>query len=120
MTGVLEELTESAHAAARPLRYGRVDQVVGMSIDVAGLPAAVGDGVVLLLDDGPLEAEVVALRNGRAVCVALGETTGIRVGTAATLYGRPITLRVSEHLLGRIVDGLGRPIDGGPRLPVRT
>jgi flagellum-specific ATP synthase len=116
MTGVLEELTESAHAAARPLRYGRVDQVVGMSIDVAGLPAAVGDGVVLLLDDGPLEAEVVALRNGRAVCVALGETTGIRVGTAATLYGRPITLRVSEHLLGRIVDGLGRPIDGGPRL----
>ena len=116
MTGLLEELTESAHAAARPLRYGRVDQVVGMSIEVSGLAAAVGDGVMLLVDDGPLEAEVVALRNGRAVCVPLGETTGLRAGTPATLYGRPITLRVGEDLLGRVVDGLGRPIDGGPRL----
>jgi flagellum-specific ATP synthase len=116
VTGLLEELTESAHAAARPLRYGRVDQVVGMSIEVSGLAAAVGDGVMLLVDDGPLEAEVVALRNGRAVCVPLGETTGLRAGTPATLYGRPITLRVGEDLLGRVVDGLGRPIDGGPRL----
>jgi len=113
---VLDELAASAHGAARPLRYGRVDQVVGMSIEIAGLPAAVGDGVELLLDDGPLEAEVVALRNGRAVCVALGETTGLRAGTPATLYGRPITLRVNEQLLGRVVDGLGRPIDSGPRL----
>ncbi|HTU38428.1 MAG TPA: hypothetical protein VMF35_10435, partial [Acidimicrobiales bacterium] len=96
MIDVLDELAASAHGAARPLRYGRVDQVVGMSIEIAGLPAAVGDGVELLLYDGPLEAEVVALRNGRAVCVALGETTGLRAGTPATLYGRPITLRVNE------------------------
>jgi flagellum-specific ATP synthase len=113
---VLDELAESAHAAARPLRHGQVDHVVGMSIEVSGLPAAVGDGVELLLDSGPLPAEVVALRDGRAVCVAFGETTGLRAGTPATLYGRPFTLRVSEHLLGRVVDGLGRPIDGGPRL----
>ncbi|HXZ62642.1 MAG TPA: FliI/YscN family ATPase [Acidimicrobiales bacterium] len=117
MTSVLDDLAQSARAAARPRHYGRVDQVVGMSIEVAGLQAAVGDGVLLLHEDGPVEAEVVGLRNGRAVCVALGETTGLRAGMPAMLYGRPITLRVGEDLLGRVLDGLGRPLDGGP--PVR-
>ncbi len=116
MTRVLDDLAESARAAARPRRYGRVDQVIGMSIEVAGLPAAVGDGIVLLHDDGAVEAEVVALRNGRSVCVALSETAGLRAGTPATPLGRPITLRVGENLLGRVLDGMGRPIDGGPPL----
>lgn len=114
MTATLDALAAPARAAARPLRYGRVEHVVGMSIEVAGLPAAVGDGVILSLDGGPLAAEVVALHDGRAVCVALGETTGLRAGTPAVLSERPVMLRASEQLLGRVLDGLGRPIDGGP------
>ncbi len=113
---VLDELCEPARAAARPRRYGRVDQVVGMSIEISGVPAAVGDGLLLLPDDGPLQAEVVALRDGKSVCVALGETTGLRAGTPATAIGRPLSILVGESLLGRVLDGLGRPIDGGPPL----
>jgi flagellum-specific ATP synthase len=116
VTTVLDELCEPARAAARPRPYGRVDQVVGMSIEISGVPAAVGDGLLLLPDDGPLPAEVVALRGGKAVCVAFGETTGLRAGTPATPMGRPLSIVVGESLLGRVLDGLGRPLDGGPPL----
>ena len=59
---------------------------------------------------------MVALRDGKSVCVALGETTGLRAGTPATPVGRPLSILVGEGLLGRVLDGLGRPIDGGPAL----
>ena len=116
MTTVLDDLYRPARAAAAPRTYGRVDQVVGMSIEISGVPAAVGDGLLLLTDDGPLQAEVVALRDGKSVCVALGETTGLRAGTPATPIGRPLSILVGESLLGRVLDGLGRPMDGGPPL----
>lgn len=116
MIPVLTELSPQACSAARPRRYGRVSQVVGMSIEVAGVSAAVGDGLLLLPDGGPVEAEVVALRDGRSICVALGETAGLRAGTPVTPMGGPIPLRVGDGLLGRVLDGMGRPIDGGPPL----
>ena len=112
----LSRLAEEACAAARPRRYGRVEQVVGMSIEVAGVSAAVGDGLLLLADDGPVEAEVVGVRGGRSVCVALGEISGLRAGTRVTPLDGPIRLVVGADLLGRVVDGLGRPLDQGPPL----
>ncbi len=114
MTAVLDAVRDEARAAARPRLSGRVDQVVGMSIEIAGVAAAVGDGMLLGADGGPVEAEVVALRNGHAICVALGELHGLRAGSPATPLGGPIPLRVGADLLGRVVDGMGRPIDGRP------
>lgn len=113
MTGLLDAVTLSARAAARPERYGQVTQMVGMSIEVTGLSAAIGDGLVLWLPRGPVYAEVVALREGRIVCLALGETAGIRVGTKVTSLNGPLTVRVGPELLGRVLDGVGRPIDDG-------
>src|ERR1700722_2147372 len=81
MTALLDALAEPALSAARPRRYGQVTQMVGMSIEVAGLTAAIGDGLVLLPGDERIEAEVVALREERVVCLALGETAGLRAGT---------------------------------------
>lgn len=114
MSPVLDDLAERAVAAARPKRYGRISQVIGMSIEVTGIPSAVGDGLLLLPEEGPIEAEVVALRDGRSVCVALGETAGLREGTPVTPFGGPIPIRLGADLLGRVLDGMGRPIDGGP------
>ena len=48
--------------AARPQRYGQVVQIIGMSIEIAGIPGAIGDGVMLLPDEQEIYAEVVALR----------------------------------------------------------
>jgi flagellum-specific ATP synthase len=116
MTALLDACTEPALAAARPQRYGQVTQMVGMSIEVAGIPAAIGDGLLLLPGDEQIEAEVVALRDGRVVCLALGETAGLRAGTRVCGLGGPLPVRVGPALLGRVLDGIGRPMDEGPAI----
>ncbi len=90
MTALLDALAEPALAAARPQRYGQVTQMIGMSIEVAGIPAAIGDGLLLLAGDERTLAEVVALRDERVVCLALGETAGLRAGTRVRRTGRAV------------------------------
>jgi flagellum-specific ATP synthase len=114
MTALLDALAEPALSAARPRRYGQVTQMVGMSIEVAGLPAAIGDGLLLLPGEEQILAEVVALRDERVVCLALGETAGLRAGTRVIALGGPLPVRVGPALLGRVLDGIGRPLDEGP------
>lgn len=116
MTTLLDALTESALMAAKPQCYGHVIQMVGMSIEVVGIQAAIGDGLVLFPGSNRVDAEVVALRGDRAVCLAYGDTTGIRLGTTALSLGGPLPIRVGDGLLGRVLDGFGRPIDDGPMI----
>src|SRR3954471_11962765 len=106
-------------AAARPRVTGRVARVLGLNLEVAGIDAAIGDAVVVDAPGQPgdvLLAEVVALRDAGAVCMPFGDLRGVRAGTTVESTGRPSTIRVGDGLLGRVVDGLGRPIDGGPPL----
>jgi flagellum-specific ATP synthase len=102
---------------ARPKRYGKVIRMVGMSIEVSGLSAGLGDGCRILRDGAePILADVVALGGDRVTCLPYGDTTGVNVGALVEDTGRPVPVRVGEQLLGRVLDGLGRPIDGGPPL----
>jgi len=112
MTELLDALSSSARSAARPQRFGQVVQMVGLSIEVAGIPAAIGDGLVLLPFPRRVLAEVVAVRDDRIVCLALGDPLGIKVGTRVASLNGPLPVRVGNGLLGRVLDGLGRPIDG--------
>jgi flagellum-specific ATP synthase len=107
-----------AVAAARPQRHGRVRRVLGMHLEVAGLEAAVGDALVVAGPDGPLGGEVVAVSGNAVVCMPFGEVRGLRTGTPVTSTGGPPTVPVGPALLGRVLDGLGRPLDGRP-LPSR-
>jgi flagellum-specific ATP synthase len=116
VTGLLDAVGESARAAARPERFGQVTQMVGMSIEVTGLSAAIGDGLVLWPGRERIFAEVVALRDEKIVCLALGETAGLRAGTKVTSLNGPLTLRVGGDLLGRVLDAVGQPMDDGPAL----
>ena len=97
--------------AARPQRYGQVVQIIGMSIEIAGIPGAIGDGVMLLPDEQEIYAEVVALREDRIVCLSFGDTSGIRSGTKVLALNRPRSIRVGVDLLGRIINGFGEPMD---------
>jgi flagellum-specific ATP synthase len=104
-------------AAATPRRTGRVTRLVGLRLEVEGLEAAVGDAIwVHRSDGGLLPAEVVAVQGSRLACMPLGELSGVRYGDVIETDGRPLALAVGEGLLGRVVDGLGRPIDDGPPL----
>ncbi|MGV8978416.1 MAG: FliI/YscN family ATPase [Cellulomonas sp.] len=104
--------------AARPELVGTVRGIVGLTIEVAGTSSAVGDLVEISSADpaaAPVLAEVVAADRGSARCMPLGRTHGLRSGMAVRALGTPLTAPVGPGLLGRVLDGLGRPIDGkGP------
>jgi flagellum-specific ATP synthase len=108
-----ETLTE-ALAAARPRRTGQVTRVLGLHLEVAGVDAAVGDEVLVETPTGALMTEAVAVHEDSLVCMPYGPTAGVRAGSAARASGAPPMISVGEGLLGRVLDGLGRPLDGRP------
>lgn len=118
MHALIDARLRAAVEAAAPVRSGRVTRVVGVHLEVAGVEVAIGEAVRVDAGAGraPVVAEVVAVSDAGAVCMPFGTLHGIRAGAAVTAAGRPPTIRVGEALLGRVLDGMGNPIDGGPPL----
>lgn len=116
MTIVPGALRASLRAAVAPRRTGRVTRLVGLRVEVEGIEAAVGEAVRIMWSGGTLDAEVVAVQNTSLACMPLGDLRGVRFGDPVEALGRPLPLAVGTGLLGRVLDGLGRPIDGGPAL----
>ncbi|HEX8973744.1 FliI/YscN family ATPase [Oryzihumus sp.] len=110
----MSALLEALVRAAAPEVTGHVTRAVGLSIDVAGLDLAVGEAVSIAGDDGPILAEVVALREDVATCMPVSDLRGVRRGAPVVTTGGPLRVPVGAGLLGRVVDALGRPMDGGP------
>ena len=98
-------------------RVGHVTQVVGLTIEAEGLAAHTGE-ICYLCSRGkgpPTAAEVVGFRGNRLLLMPLGELPGVQPGSEVRASGRTFTVPAGEDLLGRVLDGLGRPIDGkGP------
>jgi flagellum-specific ATP synthase len=100
--------------AARPQRVGVVSSIVGLGIEVSGLDCAIGD-LVTIADDSSVVAEVIASSRGTLRCMPLGRLAGISAGAPARALGSPLLVPTGVGLFGRVLDGLGRPIDGkGP------
>ncbi|MBK9120303.1 MAG: FliI/YscN family ATPase [Phycisphaerales bacterium] len=101
---------------------GRVRAVNGLLIHATGLPVPVGARCrVHTRRHGPVEAEVVGLRDGLALLSVFGEATGIAPDDRVECTSGPPRVPVGYDLLGRVIDAYGRPLDGGPppRLNVR-
>lgn len=118
---VAADLSVEALAAVAPLVSGRVRRAVGSRVEVEGVEAAIGDLVRIWDRDGAggpeVLAEVVALESNSVVCLPLDSATGMRRSQAATVVGPGFRVPVGEALLGRVIDGLGRPLDGRPLPP---
>jgi flagellum-specific ATP synthase len=97
-------------------RRGRVANLIGLVIEADGLHAEVGE--VCEIEGGRgrglVPAEVVGFRDGRTLLMPLGSLDGIGPGRSVSATGHPFRIAAGETLLGRVLDGLGRPIDGGP------
>ena len=95
---------------------GRVTQVVGLVIEATCPDGSVGDLCTIDVEGGePIRAEVMGFRDGKMLLMPLDATVGVAVGSKVTLSPEPLTIPVGSQLLGRIVDGMGQPIDGkGP------
>ncbi|MDR7280486.1 FliI/YscN family ATPase [Catenuloplanes atrovinosus] len=116
MSTALRNRLSSAVRAARPMTVGEVTGAVGLRVTVSGIGARVGDLLQIGGDDEPILAEVVALEGERLSCLPLGPITGIGTGAPVVNTGAPLQVPVGPDLRGRVLDGLGRPMDGGPPL----
>jgi flagellum-specific ATP synthase len=98
-------------------RRGRVRDLIGLIIEATGLSVEmgeicmVGDGRGRPGDPDPISCEVVGFRDGRTLLMPLGELRGIGPGTLVRPTGSPFGVAVGDGLLGRVIDGLGVPLD---------
>ncbi|MGA7204710.1 MAG: FliI/YscN family ATPase [Specibacter sp.] len=108
-----QRLADAVRAAA-PDRVGVVTGVVGLAVHVSGLRCAVGE-MVTIGTTAPVEAEVVAVSAGGVKIMPLGPLTGLGEGDPVRAMSGPVLVPTGNGLLGRVIDGMGRPIDGkGP------
>jgi type III secretion protein N (ATPase) len=94
---------------------GRVTEVTGLVVRATAPGARVGELVWIESGAVRVRAEVVGFRGDEVVLLPLGEAAGLGPEALVRPTGRPLSVRVGPSLLGRVLDGLGQPMDGaGP------
>ncbi len=96
-------------------RKGKIVNVVGLTIESMGPDARLGDVCYIYPDDilaKPIMTEVVGFKEGKTQLMPYGSTEGIGIGNIVVNTESPLTVAVSDDLLGKTLDGLGRPTDG--------
>jgi len=98
-------------------QIGRVTDVIGVVIESLGPSAAMGEYCIIYPGNGykPMPAEVVGFRGEKLLLMPFGDMHGISPGCEVHATGSPLSVMISDNIVGRILDGLGNPIDGkGP------
>ncbi|HST56915.1 MAG TPA: FliI/YscN family ATPase [Solirubrobacteraceae bacterium] len=110
---MLSQAADALRGADLARRHGRVSNLIGLIIEATGLQAEVGEVCIVGNDRErpPVSAEVVGFRDGRTLLMPLGELHGIGPGTKVLATGAPFKIAVGDALLGRVIDGLGAPLD---------
>lgn len=95
-------------------KLGRVSQVVGLTIESTGPDVNIGQTcrIKAARSGEELLSEVVGFKGNNILLMPLGSMGGIGPGSVVEALEKPITIKVSENLLGRVLDGLGFPMDG--------
>lgn len=95
---------------------GKVSQITGIVIEASSREGTVGDICDIFINPGSsIRAEIVGFRDNRILLMPLGETVGVSPGNHVKLNTLPLKVPVSNQLMGRVIDGLGKPLDGkGP------
>ncbi|MBN1615145.1 MAG: flagellar protein export ATPase FliI [Deltaproteobacteria bacterium] len=97
-----------------PIRVnGKISEIVGLVVEGHGPAASIGEvcGIFPTGERSPLSAEVVGFRRGKVLLMPLESVHGLGPGCRIMSLGRKASIRVGDKLLGRVIDGLGNPID---------
>lgn len=97
-----------------PLRpLGKVIQIIGLIIEADGPEGSIGDLCYIYTknEDSPISAEIVGFKEDRILLMPLGAMDGLRPGADVINTGSSMKIQVGPQLMGRVLDGLGRPID---------
>src|SRR5277367_6781700 len=94
---------------------GEVTATVGLLIESHGPAVAIGDFCeVFTASGGRIRTQVIGFRNGRVLAMPLDEPDGLQLGSRVIARVQDARLAVGPALLGRVLDGFGQPMDGGP------
>ena len=93
--------------------YGKVTQIVGLIIEGHGPVSSIGElcDIYPKGSDEPIEAEVVGFKDGKIQLMPLGDTRGLSPGSKIVAKRYRAYIKAGDELLGRVLDGLGKPID---------
>lgn len=96
---------------------GRINKAIGLVLESQGPPASVGElcDIYSRADGSVIPAEVIGFRDRHLLSMPLYKMEGVKLGDIIVARKRFATVRVGEDLLGRVMDGVGNPLDGmGP------
>ncbi|MCH7904080.1 MAG: FliI/YscN family ATPase [Armatimonadetes bacterium] len=118
-----ERVARAIESTSRTEVLGRVTQVVGLVVESNGPKARLGEVCMIEPDSGAenIHCEVVGFKGASVVMMPLGEMTGVQAGCLVSATGECLRVPVGEGMLGRVINGLGEPIDGlGPLDAITT
>jgi len=96
-------------------RCGRVTATVGLLIESEGPAVSIGDFCEVVTSPGHgIRTQVIGFRNGKVLAMPLEEPEGLHLGARVIARVQDARLGVGPGLLGRVLDGFGQPMDGGP------
>ncbi|MCL2082088.1 MAG: flagellar protein export ATPase FliI [Oscillospiraceae bacterium] len=95
---------------------GRVQMITGLTVEADGPAVQIGEmcRIYTLSRDSYMPAEVVGFKDKRILLMPYGDLTGVGPGSQVVSTNRTLRVMVGDCLRGRIIDGLGNPIDEGP------
>ena len=94
---------------------GVVTEMIGLLVESSGPAVAIGDFCeIQTLSGRNIRTQVIGFRNGRVLSMPLEETDGLQLGDPITARADEAKVAVGPGLLGRVLDGFGQPMDGGP------
>lgn len=92
---------------------GNVRKVIGLTVEVEGIKAFVGEICVIYNErNQEIPCEVVGFKEENVILMPLGELIGIAPGCKVIPQGKPLSVICSDNILGKVLDGLGSPLEG--------
>tara|TARA_B100000446_G_scaffold46105_3_gene42175 strand:- start:14651 stop:16036 length:1386 start_codon:yes stop_codon:yes gene_type:complete len=102
----------------QPQAQGRLTRLVGMTLEAVGLNVSIGHQCeVITHDDRRIDAEVVGFSDGKIYLMPIQHVEGVQPGAIVRPVGADSGIQIGPELLGRVIDGLGQPLDGKPLWP---
>ncbi|MDR1143243.1 MAG: FliI/YscN family ATPase [Spirochaetaceae bacterium] len=119
---IIDKYLETAEQVDPIKCVGHVVKVQGLLIESSGPQAVIGElcRIEVPRGKGVIQAEVVGLRKEVVQLMPYGDTAGIEVGSRVIASGRRLEVPVSKKLLGRVLDCMGRPLDGKGEIASRV
>ncbi|MEG0615168.1 MAG: FliI/YscN family ATPase, partial [Oscillospiraceae bacterium] len=119
----LSAMRKTAKSADLYRHMGKIEKIVGMTIEASGPECSIGD-VCRIFKKGKssesINAEVVGFGQNKVLLMPYSDIEGIGPGSIVDSTGGKLTVNCSDALIGRIIDAIGNPLDGGEKVPNGT